>query len=140
MATSETTEAGVKKALGRGRRNVRRGPLAVAASYAAGRVRVDLSNGCAFEFPFQHAQELAKGKPHQLRSIEIQGSGLSLHWPKLNADLYVPALVKGVFGNQLWMLALAAEGGRSTSEAKRSAARSNGARGGRPRKTPKAEA
>jgi hypothetical protein len=44
--------------------------------------------------------------------------------------------MQGLFGSKRWMAAqLGAEGGRARSEAKAAAARSNGARGGRPRKS-----
>jgi len=26
-----------------------------------------------------------------------------LHWPDLDADIYVPALLRGIYGNKLWM-------------------------------------
>ena len=71
----------------------------------------------------------------ELVQVEVEGLGFNLHWPKLDVDLYVPALVAGVFGTQDWMVkALARRAGRSTSPAKAAAARANGAKGGRPRK------
>jgi len=55
--------------------------------------------------------------------------GTGIHFPALDLDLYVPALIEGVYGNRRWM----AELGRKGVEAKRVAARVNGAKGGRPR-------
>jgi len=50
-------------------------------------------------------------------------------------DLCVPALVSGIFGTRAWMTReLARAAGRTKSPAKAAAARSNGAKGGRPRK------
>jgi hypothetical protein len=47
----------------------------------------------------------------------------------------VPALVAGIFGTKRWMTGeLARIAGRVRSPAKASAARANGAKGGRPRK------
>jgi len=41
-------------------------------------------------------------------------TGLGLHWPKLDADVYVPALLQGVFGSKQWMAAqLGAVGGKA---------------------------
>jgi hypothetical protein len=55
--------------------------------------------------------------------------------PALDVDLYVPALVSGIFGTQAWMTReLARIAGRKTSAAKASAAHANGTKGGRPRK------
>jgi hypothetical protein len=140
MATSKrllptVTEAAFAQASERGRRLLTRGPLAVAAKYEAGRIRVELNNGCAFEFPVAHAQDLAGAKVTQLRTIQITAAGLGLHWPKLDADLYVPALVKGVLGTKHWMAQIGAAGGRATTDAKIVAARANGKLGGRPLKT-----
>ncbi|PZP25441.1 MAG: DUF2442 domain-containing protein, partial [Kocuria rhizophila] len=51
------------------------------------------------------------------------------------ADVYVPGFMKGIYGTRRWMAALlGAEGGKSSSPAKAAAARTNGAKGGRPRK------
>ena len=74
-------------------------------------------------------------KASDLSKIEITPTGLGLHWPRLDADLYLPALMEGVFGSRRWMARVMGKaGGRSTSSAKQSAARVNGRLGGRPRK------
>ena len=127
-------EATLAKATERGRRTLVRGPLATAARYVAGRIRVELNNGCAFDFPVEQAQGLAGAKATDLRTIEISASGLGLHWPNLDADLYVPDLVKGILGTKRWMTQIGAAGGKATTVAKAAAARANGKLGGRPRK------
>ncbi len=120
------------KANEQGARLLSRGPLAVAARYAAGRIHVELNNGCAFEFPIDHAQGLVGAAVAKLKQIEIQAAGLGLYWPALDTDLYVPALVKGVLGSKQWMAEIGAAGGKATTKAKRTAARANGKLGGRP--------
>ena len=95
---------------------------------------VKLDNGCAFEFPTEQAQGLAGAKASELQTIEISAAGLGLHWPKLDADLYVPTLVKGMLGTKRWMAEIGAAGGKASTEAKAEAARANGRLGGRPRK------
>ena len=81
------------------------------------------------------AEGLADAKPADLAIIEITPAGLGLHWPKLDADLYLPALLEGVFGSLRWMAGLLGKsGGLARTEAKVAAARENGRRGGRPRK------
>jgi hypothetical protein len=62
----------------------------------------------------------------------VLGSGFGLHWEKLDADLSIPALIIGTFGSKAWMQELARRGGSVTSPTKAAAARSNGAKGGRP--------
>ncbi len=70
-----------------------------------------------------------------LAAVEVDGLGFNLHWPALDVDLYVPALVAGIFGTRAWMAReLARVAGRKTSAAKAVASRANGAKGGRPRK------
>lgn len=131
------TDAQAEGAEARGRAMLESEPRAVAARYSrkTGRVTVDLANGCAYVFPTELVQELSDASPDALVDVEVDGAGFNLHWPKLDADLYVPALVAGVFGTRDWMSkAMARQAGRKTSPAKAAAARSNGAKGGRPRK------
>ena len=68
-----------------------------------------------------------------LAEIEISPAGLDLHWPKLDADVHVPALLQDVLGSKRWMAAeFGAAGGKARSQAKTAAARENGRKGGRP--------
>ena len=76
----------------------------------------------------------AWAKVNDLRTIEIQTSGHVLYWPKLDADLYVPSLVKGILGTKQWMAQIGASGDKATTRAESAAARVNGKLGGRPRK------
>lgn len=100
------------------------------------RVIVRLSTGVELTFPARLAQGLSDASPDDLSEIEISGAGLGLHWPRLDADLYIPALMQGVFGSRSWMAReLGAHGGRSRTAAKVTAARANGQKGGRPRKS-----
>jgi hypothetical protein len=131
------TDAQAEAAEARGRAMLETEPRAVAVRYSrkTGRVTVDLANGCAYVFPTALVQELSNASPDALVDVEVDGAGFNLHWPRLDADLYVPALVAGVFGTRDWMSkAMARQAGRKTSPAKAAAARSNGAKGGRPRK------
>ena len=112
-------------------------PYAVGASYdrRIGRVRVELSNGVELAFPPRLAQGLESARPADLATIDISPTGLGLHFPRLDADLYVPALLEGVFGSPAWTAArMGRTGGRASSPAKAAAARANGRRGGRPRR------
>ncbi len=53
--------------------------------------------------PLDRAQGLAGAKAADLADIEISPAGLGLHWPRLDADLYLPTLMEGVFGTRRWM-------------------------------------
>ena len=108
---------------------------AVAARYDRRRARVvvKLSTGVELTFPARLAEGLADAPAEALAEIEVSPAGLGLHWPKLDADLYVPALLQGVFGSKKWMARkLGAQGGRSRTAAKIAAAKANGRKGGRP--------
>ena len=112
-------------------------PHAVAAEYDAERCRVIVRLSTGFEVMFQPslAQGLERAKPDELAEIEISPAGFALHFPKLDADLYLPALLEGVFGPRAWMAAqLGAKGGKAASAKKAAAARENGKLGGRPKK------
>jgi len=101
-----------------------------------GRVVVALHTGVELTFPAALAEGLAEASDDKLADIEVSPAGLGLPWPQLNADLYVPALIQGVFGSERWMAKhLGAQGGRARTPAKVAAARANGRKGGRPRKS-----
>ena len=81
---------------------------AVAARYDRkhGRVVVSLHNGVELAVPVELVEGLADAAPDDLADIEVTPAGLGLHWPKLDADVYVPALMQGVFGSRRWMACL----------------------------------
>ena len=113
-------------------------PFATAAHYdrKSKSVIIKLSNGLGIFFSPEDAQGLEGATDVQLSDVELTPSGLGLHFEKLDADLWIPALLEGSFGSRKWMAArLGAEGGKARSLAKRTAARANGALGGRPRKS-----
>jgi Protein of unknown function (DUF2442) len=127
----------IKKARARGREMLKTEPRAVAALYDKDerRVAVDLINGSTYIFPVALAQELNGAADDDLDEVIVDSMGFNLHWPRLDADIYVPALVAGIFGTKRWMeQALARRAGQSKSPAKAAAARENGKKGGRPRK------
>lgn len=110
---------------------------AVSARYDRRRARVviTLNTGVELAVPTRLAEGLAGASPENLADIEISPAGLGLHWPRLDADLYVPGLLQGLFGSKSWMARhLGAEGGRARTVAKVAASRENGRKGGQPRK------
>ena len=115
-----------------------RGPRAESARYDAGRNRVivRLTTGVELGFAPGNVEGLERASQDDLRVIEVEAFGLGIHFPKLDADLYVPALLEGVLGSKRWMAErLGAAGGRTRSPAKAAASRENGKRGGRPRRS-----
>ena len=131
------TDADVRRAEKRMQARLRAQPRATSARYdrRGARILISLSNGLELAIPVSLAQGLDEARPSDLSVIEITPTGLGLHWPRLDADLYLPALLQGIFGTRSWMAKVMGKaGGRSTSSAKQAAARANGKLGGRPRK------
>jgi uncharacterized protein DUF2442 len=113
-----------------------RSAMAVAARYdrRLGRVVIRLNSGLDVAFSPRDAQGLEKATTSQLSEIEISPSGFGIYFPRLDADICLPALLQGFLGSRAWMAAqLGAIGGKTRSAAKLSAARRNGKLGGRPK-------
>jgi hypothetical protein len=113
-------------------------PRAIAAHYdrKAGRIVLGLSSKLVVAFSPGDVEGLEGARPSQLNEIEISPSGFGIHFPAVDADLYVPSLLEGFLGSKTWMASrLGQSGGRSASKAKKAASRANGKLGGRPRKT-----
>ena len=136
--TTDDQAAQIEAAEKRGRELMETAHRATDARYdrPTGRVAIELTNGCTYLFPARLAQELINATDDQLATVEVDGIGFNLHWPALEVDLYVPALVAGTFGTRAWMTSeLARHAGQTKSPAKAAASRANGAKGGRPQKS-----
>lgn len=96
-------------------------PVATSARYdrRISRVVIALSSGLEIAFRPHDAQGLQNARPDQLKAIEISPSGLGIHFPDLNADLYLPALLEGFLGSRKWMASpLGKVGGKATIHAR----------------------
>ena len=82
-----------------------RGPRAVSAHYDAGRERVivRLATGVEIGFAPHDAEGLQHATRDDLSMIEVDALGLGIHFPRLDADFYVPALLEGTLGSKCWM-------------------------------------
>jgi hypothetical protein len=112
-------------------------PAVVSVRYdrRVGRVVIALASGLELAFSPKHAQGLENAHPADLMDAEISPSGLGVHFPRLDADLYIPGLLEGFLGSKRWMAAeIGKIGGTASTEAKAAAARQNGKLGGRPKK------
>jgi hypothetical protein len=126
-------DAANRRAVSRKRKN----PVATAVRFdrRIGRIVIDLSSGLEVAFRPHDAQGLEHAKADDLAEIEVSPSGLGIHFPRLDADIYLPALLEGFLGSRSWMAAeMGKVGGKASTNAKVAAARQNGKLGGRPRK------
>ncbi|MGQ0749667.1 MAG: DUF2442 domain-containing protein [Betaproteobacteria bacterium] len=96
---------------------------------------IRLNTGIEVTFRPRDAQGLECAHPDQLDTVEISPTGLGIHFPKLDADIYLPALLEGFLGSKRWLATeYGKRGGSVSSTAKATAARRNGKLGGRPKK------
>jgi hypothetical protein len=112
-------------------------PRAVSVRYdrKTGLIVINLSSKLIISFSPRDVQGIESAQPAQLEEIEISPSGFGIHFPRLDADLYVPGLLEGFLGSKKWMASrLGQSGGQSRSRAKKAASRANGRLGGRPKK------
>ncbi len=132
-----TSDAEIDRAVERARR-LREGPLVTEVEYRPGPgldlIILKLSDGRRHLLPREDLQGLESGTKEQIANVEIVGGGTGLHWPELDADLWVPALLRGVYGSRQWMAKIGRRGGLARSMAKKKAARVNGKLGGRPKR------
>jgi len=112
------------------------GPCAVTARYrpSIAKIEVGFDNGVTLAVPVALIQGLSGASDTDLEVIEISSTGWGLHFPKLDVDVYVPALFEGIYGSKVWMKHLASRAGSVKSDAKAASSRENGKKGGRPRK------
>ena len=130
-----TTDAEIEAALERAKLHEDE-PLATTVEHSQelNLLLVGLSNHRRLVLPIEDVQGLEKATHEQIQNYELLGRGTGIRFPDLDVDLYVPALMEGVYGNRRWMAELGRKGGEVKSVAKRLASQANGAKGGRPRK------
>jgi hypothetical protein len=111
----------------------------LAAAYDAGsrRLMLELSNGFLLGVPVAALPDLADATPAQLAAVTVSPEGAAIHFDALDADYSVAGLVISTLGADEARRELARMAGRVTSRAKAAAARENGAKGGRPRRSTK---
>ena len=83
-------------------------PKAVSARFDRGmdQIVIRLSSRLDVAFSPRDAEGIQGATPAQLEPIEISPSGFGIHFPKLDADIYLPALLEGFLGSKRWMAGL----------------------------------
>ncbi len=79
----------------RGRRMRETIPAATDARYdeATARLLVALSSGAELAIPLQLIRGLESASAANLAQVELNSSGYGIHFPLIDGDLYVPALL-----------------------------------------------
>src|ERR1044071_5564814 len=80
-------------------------PQVLSAHYdkKTGRIVVHLSSKLIVSFSPVDVEGLEEARPSQLNEIEISPSGFGIHFPAVDADIYVPGLLEGFLGSKAWM-------------------------------------
>ena len=123
-----------RAALARGKRT-RLLPTAVMYAHydrEENRLGLRLKNGVFVDFPIESISELRGHHPDELAKVTVSPGRDGLIWDFIDVAISAPGLLTDVFGSAL-RSKLGKIGGQRTSTAKANAARSNGAKGGRPR-------
>ena len=92
---ADDTQIAAARAVGEGSMQA---PRAVAARYlpARDRVEIDLASGWSVQVPRSFSARLAAASLQDCEHVEIVDAGLGLHWPALDEDWYVPAVIEAV--------------------------------------------
>jgi hypothetical protein len=109
-------------------------PRAADVRYDAerGLIMVELRSGFAFGFSPDRLSGLESAAAAELNEVRISPSGDGLHWDKLGIDASLSGLITEALNLKEWAPRIM---GQTRSEAKARAARLNGMKGGRPRRS-----
>lgn len=130
------TDADIERARVRRDEQLATEPLATSVRYdrVGDTIVVEINNGAALTIPRRLLQGLADATEEQLQHGETRGHGTWIEFAGLDVQFSVMSLLMGIYGGKQWMAEHGRRGGMARSQAKVSAARENGRKGGRPRK------
>src|SRR5437870_2380438 len=75
----------------------RKQPLAKSVRLAPDRtVEIRLNNGCLIRVPLRHFPEVRRADARRLRNVRILGLGQAIHWPDLDQQYDLSALLLDV--------------------------------------------
>jgi len=75
-------------------------PLAVDVTVSGETLTVQLSDGRAISVPVTWYPRLAHGTPPERQHWQLIGKGRGIHWPALDEDVSVDALLRGQRSNE----------------------------------------
>jgi hypothetical protein len=96
---------------------------------------IELSNGSVFGFVAARVPALAGLPAATLARVTVSPGGSGLNWEEVDVDLSVAGLILDAVDQSAKRSELARLAGKSRSRAKATAARANGKKGGRPRRS-----
>jgi hypothetical protein len=67
------------------------------------RIVIALDSGLQLSFSPKHAQGLENVNPADLVDAQISPSGLGVHFPRADVDIYLPVLLVGFLGSKRWI-------------------------------------
>jgi hypothetical protein len=70
---------------------------------ATGNLLVTLKSGVSIVVLAAAIQGLEEANSEQLSHVEISPSGLGLHFPAIDVDVYLPGILEGSFGTKRWL-------------------------------------
>jgi hypothetical protein len=132
-----TTDAEIDAAIAQANIYDQYRPKAIDAAYRSKDdvIVIKFLSGVELTVPRGLLQGLENATQAQLAEVEVDNVQSGLHWESIDVDHYIPTLLEGIFGSRKWMTQLGQMGGASRSAAKQTAARQNGRKGGRPKKS-----
>lgn len=75
-------------------------PLATDVKVTADTLAVHLQDGRVLSIPLDWYPRLTEGTPAERRRWELIGPGIGIHWPDLDEDISVEALLNGLSSNE----------------------------------------
>jgi len=137
MLTDAEVLAQIPAARRRAREALKTEPHAKRAWYDARNraLHITLTNGAGIVVPVALMTGFRDFPDRLIAKVEVGVAGVDLHWEELDADLSVVGLARLALGSKVLLRAAGSAGGASRSVAKAKAARRNGRKGGRPRRT-----
>ncbi|MEQ1575152.1 MAG: DUF2442 domain-containing protein [Vicinamibacterales bacterium] len=75
-------------------------PTAKAVKVSADALLVELRDGRRVSVPLTWYPRLAEATPRERRNWELIGSGIGVHWPDIDEDISVEALLAGLASNE----------------------------------------
>ncbi|HYV96586.1 MAG TPA: DUF2442 domain-containing protein, partial [Gemmatimonadaceae bacterium] len=105
----------------------------VAYDQQQARILLELTNGTLFGFSPSSIPAIRHLTADEVASVTLSPGGSGLLWDALDIQLSVPGILIAAFGRSALFREMGRIAGKTRSEAKASAARRNGKKGGRPK-------